>query len=370
MLKMSNLIKDIYNLEFYKKLSFVLKNVINDFDQDKFIELIFDEKFESYELKERMYHTANVLHIFLPKDFSEASEILCKCVKFMNENGIKENVIEFMLIPEYISKYGIDFYKESIKAIEIITQFTSCEFAIRPFIIQYESESINQLLKWSKHSNFRVRRLASEGSRPRLPWAIALPNFKKDPTLIIPILENLKNDENEIVRRSVANNLNDISKDNPNIVIDLAKKWMNNSNELDNLIKHALRSLLKSTHPAVLSLYNLKNDFISIKNQSITTLKVKLKSELVFDFTIHNSSINDEQIRLEYAIYFLKNNGNQNKKVFKISEKTYKANSLNKITKKHSFRLITTRKYYLGNHKVSVIVNGKEEIIGDFELID
>ncbi len=132
------------------------------------------------------------------------------------------------------------------------------------------------MLKWSTHKSRHVRRLATEGSRPRLPWAMALPKLKKDPTPILPILENLKQDSCEIVRRSVANNLNDISKDNPQIAIAIAKKWKNISPETDAIIKHSLRTLLKAAHPEVLKYYQLDAKNISVERFLIKNKKVKI----------------------------------------------------------------------------------------------
>ena len=132
--------------------------------------------------------------------------------------------LEHMFIPDYIEVYGIDHFDLSMKAFETVTQFVSCEFAVRPFFIRYGNQMVNQMKIWSRHKNESVRRLSSEGSRPRLPWAMAIPALKKDPSPILPILENLKNDPSEDVRRSVANNINDIAKDHPDIVMKLGQR--------------------------------------------------------------------------------------------------------------------------------------------------
>jgi 3-methyladenine DNA glycosylase AlkC len=166
-----------------------------------------------------MTHTAKVMNHFFPDDSGKATAIIKQIIENLRIAGVKEDSLEFMFFPEYIAMYGIDDYENSISAFEFITRFTSCEFAVRPYILKYEEKMLDQMLSWSKHTDNRVRRLASEGSRPRLPWAMALPNLKKNPTPILPILNNLKQDSSEIVRRSVANNLNDISKDNPEFVI-------------------------------------------------------------------------------------------------------------------------------------------------------
>lgn len=231
---------------------------------------------------------------------------------------------------------------------------------------------MKQMLVWSKHEHWGVRRLSSEGCRPRLPWAMALPNLKKDPTPIIPILENLKNDPARFVRLNVANNLNDIAKDNPEIVIDLAKKWKGESKEVDWIIKHGCRTLLKQGIPEVMELFgfdSIRNN-ISMEDFQISSLKVKVGDSLEFGFNLLNHSNKTIKIRLEYGIYYQKANGTLTKKVHKISEKEYTGNSTTRITRKHSFRVVTTRKFHLGLHQIAIIINGSEFEKYDFVLIE
>lgn len=367
---MSTLFKDIYSEDFYNKFSEVLKHVISDFDEIKFKELIFNEKFNDYELKERMKHTARVLHYFLSDNFQEATLTIKKIIDNLIIKNIKEESVEFMFFPEYISMYGIEDYDNSIIAFEFITQYTSCEFAVRPYIIKYENKMLKQMTLWSKHSHHMVRRLASEGSRPRLPWAMALPNLKRDPTPILPILNNLKDDETEIVRRSVANNLNDISKDNPSVVIEISNQWINKSKERNSLVKHACRTLLKEANSEILTLFGFDTTNIHLDNFSIITPSLKIGEKLEFSFNILNSSEKDRKIRIEYGVYYKKKNGTLSKKVFKISEREIHKNSSIEINRQQSFKLITTRKFYVGTHQLSIILNGKESHRLNFCLND
>ncbi|MCL2411404.1 MAG: hypothetical protein FWC97_07150, partial [Treponema sp.] len=221
-----------------------------------------------------------------------------------------------------------------------------------------------------KHQHWGVRRLSSEGCRPRLPWAMALPNLKEDPAPIIPILENLKNDISRFVRLSVANNLNDIAKDNPETVIALVKKWQGKSENINWVIKHGCRTLLKQGGAEVMEIFGfdtVKN--IVIKDFSIAAQKVKIGESLEFEFKLINNSAKKVKIRLEYGLYYQKANKTLSKKVCKISEKEYAENSITQITRRHSFRVVTTRVLHLGHHRVSVILNGKEFEKYDFELI-
>jgi len=365
-----SLLKNLYSPIFYERLSESLLRTVPSFDKQKFISLIYTDDFQNKELKERMRHTTQALHPFLPKDFSKAVKSLETIMNGLRQDGSGEDRLEWMFFPDYIETYGIGDYENAVKALEFTTQFISCEFAVRPFILKYGSKMISQMLKWSLHKNHKVRRLASEGSRPRLPWAMAIPTLKKDPSPILPILENLKSDVSESVRRSVANSLNDIAKDHPQIVLEIAKKWHGQSKETDAIIKHGSRTLLKQGHTEILKHYGLESVNLSITNFEILTPEVNMGGNLEFSFTIKNNQSDNQTVRLEYAIYYLKANGQLAKKVFKISEKVFPGDAAIKVHRKQSFRLITTRKFYSGTHQLSIIVNGEEKVTGHFDLTE
>jgi 3-methyladenine DNA glycosylase AlkC len=278
----------------------------------------------------------------------------------LQQNNFENDSFVFMFIPDYIKLYGIDDFENSIKAIESVTQFVSCEFAVRPFILKYGNPMIKQMICWSLHENYKVRRLASEGCRPRLPWAMALPFLKSNPVPILPVLENLKSDSHEWVRHSVANNLNDIAKDNPTIVIDIAGRWKGLSKETDAIVKHGCRTLLKQGHPEVLKLFSLENKNLRVNHLTITEKNIKIGERLNFSFEIVNEQAEKQIVRMEYGIYYRKANGGLSRKVFKISERSFAPFEKSIVYRNQSFRLITTRKFYSGEHRLSVIINGKE----------
>lgn len=379
---MAESFKNMFNEQFFDKFTKDLKLVINDFDACAFVFQVMDNGWEDREFKQRIAHITTVLKKFLPADYKEAiAKILdlLDCVKptlpdfsVIDDANFGLLTLEYgLILADYVEQYGLDDYETSVIAMEKITQFTTCEFVTHPFIIKYPEKMMAQMLVWSKHEHWGVRRLASEGCRPRLPWAMALPNLKKDPTPIIPILENLKSDPARFVRLSVANNLNDIAKDNPEIVISLAKEWYGKSAEVDWVVKHGCRTLLKQGNSEVMELFGLgdvKN--ISIENFQISTPKVKVGESLEFGFNLLNNSKEKNKVRLEYGLYYQKANGTLSKKVCKISEKEYAGNSVTQISRKHSFRVVTTRKFHLGLHQVAVIINGKELDKHDFELIE
>ncbi len=361
-------LKDMYSPAFYHRFADMLAQTVPDFDKQRFITQIFDDTFEQKELKDRMRHTTRVLHSFLPAQFSEAAGLLEKIIDRLRKENPQQDSFAFIFFPDYIETYGLEDFTASVKAIEFVTQFISCEFAVRPFLLKYGDKMMQQMLQWSRHENHKVRRLASEGSRPRLPWAMALPALKKDPAPVLALLENLKNDPHEWVRRSVANHLNDISKDHPGVVLKIANAWKGNSKETDAIIRHGCRTLLKQANRDVLKLYNLESEQMAMEKFAVLTPTVKIGESLTFTFAVTNRNAAVHKVRLEYAVYFRRQNGQLSKKVFKISERDFASGEQATIVRKQKFIPITTRKFYAGTHRLSVIVNGEEKDIANFEL--
>ncbi len=173
---MSFLLKEtLYSKEQFEEFSNVLDNKIPNFDKSKFLSLIFDAQWEERELKQRMRHLTSILHQILDKNYEQATNQIIEITHFIIDKKLLGKSFIPMSLAEYIEIYGIKFYKKSIKTIEEITKLASCEFAVRPFIVKYETEMMQQMLLWSNHKHQNVRRLASEGCRSRLPWATALP---------------------------------------------------------------------------------------------------------------------------------------------------------------------------------------------------
>lgn len=379
---MAESFKNKFNEPFFDKFTADLKLVINDLDARDFVSQVRDEEWENRGYKQRVMHLATVLKKFLPEDYKQAiAKILqlLDCVKntlpdfsTIDDKNFGLLTLEYgAVLDNFVEQYGMDDYETSVKAIEKITQFTSCEFVTHSLIVRYPDKMMKQMLAWSKHEHWAVRRLASEGCRPRLPWAMALPDLKKNPGPILPILENLKNDPSRFVRLSVANNLNDLAKDNPETVVDLAKRWQGESEEVEWVIKHGCRTLLKQGNPEAMELFGLDaGEQLGLENFQLAMPEVKIGNSLAFSFNLLNNHSKKAKIRLEYGIYYQKANGRLARKVHKISEKEYPGNSVTPITRKHSFRVVTTRQLHPGLHQVAVILNGKEFEKYDFELAE
>ncbi|MGY5354573.1 DNA alkylation repair protein [Wenyingzhuangia sp. IMCC45467] len=353
-------LKNAYNQKFFNAFLNALEKIIPTIDKTEFVNKIFIPTWDQMELKDRMHHIAITLHDFFNTDFRIAINEIKSLIPVLQKHQIPGGY-EYLFLPDYVETYGQNYLVESIASFETITPYISCEFAIRPFIIAHPNYVMAKMLEWSFHPNQHIRRLASEGCRPRLPWAMALPKFKKDPSSILPILENLLNDEMPYVRKSVANNLNDISKDHPEILIAFTQKHIGETHGTDWTLKHANRNLLKQAEPRIMKLFGFGNtDQIDVQNVKLNATNIQLGDYLHFSFDMVNNSNTSTLIRLEYAIYYLKQNGTLSKKVFKISEKNYPPYSINKIRRKQHFKPITTRKYHFGIHKIAIIANGKE----------
>jgi 3-methyladenine DNA glycosylase AlkC len=363
-------LKNLYNKQLISNLSQQIYNRYTAFDQKAFNQSIFDKNWKDKELKQRMRHIAECLHQHLPADYKKAINIL-------KPVSAKFSGFEYMFFQDFVECYGLDDFETSMPALECFTKYASSEFAVRAFIKQQEKRMMKQMLNWAKSENHHVRRLSSEGCRPRLPWAMALPAFKKNPQPVLTILKTLMLDESEYVRRSVANNLNDISKDNPDIVLDWAQQWLGKNKTTDRLIKHACRTLLKQGDAQTMALFG----FTTPGHINISQFKVQpnvtLGGNLEFSFSLRskkeksdNKSISSRGIgkcRIEFAIDFVKTNGSLSRKVFKISESDY-AEKEKRITKVFSFKKITTRKYYAGKHQLTIIINGVDQMTKTFDL--
>lgn len=357
---MAEKLKNIFfTPDFVKSLSNEIKKVYPEFQNKKFLSSVLDEQFIPMELKERMRKISLSLGKFLPNNYKDALEILYKVAPlFPGFNN--------MIFPDYVECFGLNDKINSYKALKFFTPFGSSEFAVRPFIKKYPEETLNYLLKLSLDKNHHVRRFSSEGCRPKLPWAMALHDLQKNPTPILPILENLKNDSSLYVRKSVANNLNDISKNHPDLVLKTTEKWFGVSKETDWIIKHALRTLLKKGNKKALKLFgfNAQNNF-EVLNFSVKEKNIKIGNSTEFSFQLNIKK--NTLLRIEYAVYFIKMNGTHSKKIFQISEKEFEKGNYH-FNKKHSFKNLTTRKHLSGLHFISIIVNGEEKKKTEFTL--
>jgi 3-methyladenine DNA glycosylase AlkC len=359
---MAEPLKNMYTRVFFEGFAEKVIQVYPAFDTAQFLTLIYDEGWNDRELKQRFRHIAQCLGQTLPAVYEDALDVLLKLSEQCRG-------FEYLFFPDFVEVYGLEELPLSILAMEAFTKSSSAEFAVRPFIIKYPDAMMAQMVRWAEHSDPHLRRLASEGCRPRLPWSFALESFKKDPTPIMPILLALKSDESEYVRKSVANNINDISKDHPQLVLQIAKDWYGKHPQTNWILKHGCRGLLKQGNPEALALFGFENLLdVSVRSLTLSSKTVALGDAISFSFILTNNAPVSQKIRMEYGIDFMKSNGRGSRKLFKLSEKAYVSGGIYHMRKRHQLKDLTTRKHYGGEHRLTILINGVEAASETFHL--
>lgn len=327
---------------------------------------------DQLELKQRVMFIIETLHDYLPADFTQTADLLKQLPRVWQQLDPEQKISNFAAWPviDYASIYGLAHPQQSLDILKTLTHLFSAEFAIRAFIIKHPDYCHSQFTQWIKDDSEHVRRLVSEGTRPRLPWGLQLKSYIVDPSPNIPLLAALKDDPSLYVRRSVANHLNDISKDNPDKLLEICQDWhVNASKEVQWIIKHATRSLVKAGHSQVLSLLGYQQQLrLAPVSLLISNDHVQLGEYLEFNFEISSTSVESQKLVIDFAIHFVKANGQQNAKVFKLKSIDLAAKQSCKIQKRHGIKAITTRQYYAGTHRLEILVNGQGLASQEFEL--
>lgn len=368
-LSMPEPLKNIFSRPLVIPFAEVVQKVWPAFAPEKFLQTVFDHQYESLELKQRTKHIAHSLRVCLPDDYRTALEIVTKVAQYYIDQQGEKLTFSWIFLPEFIEMHGVEDPDASIPAIETVTRWSSCEFAVRPYLLKYPERMYAQMLAWSQHSSPLVRRLASEGIRPRLPWGMGVPVLKHDPSPILPILENLKQDPAETVRRSVANNLNDIAKEHPQLVLDLAKRWLGQNPDTDWIVRHACRGLLKKGNAQALAFFGFEKGVAEVEVNNLQhTSVVAVGDKFDFSFTLHNQASSPQSLRLEYQIDYQTLSGKISSKVFKIKEMELAAGVAVKIERHQRFQDFTTRKHYPGQHVLRILVNGTPLAEGQFRV--
>jgi len=365
------LMKEGLNTASAERIAGAISQVYPAFSVEQFLQQV-DSGLSGLELKERVNHFIDALATHLPQDFVNCHKILTQLKPHWDHGNPEDPLRSFAAWPvtDFVAKYGIDTPDLAFDCLHYLTSLFSAEFAIRPFIEKYPELSSKYLAQWVTDEDYHVRRLTSEGTRPRLPWGIRLKAFCQDPTPNLDLLEKLKDDDSEYVRRSVANHLNDIAKDNPGIVINLCKYWIKDASANTQwVIKHACRSLIKSGNPDVFPLLGFtESPKLNVSELSLAKAEVVLGDSLSFEVQLKSTSASKQKLAVDFVIYHMKANGQLSPKVFKFKELTLKGKESIKLTKQHKMKAISTRKYYSGKHQIAIQVNGKEYTIKDFNF--
>ncbi len=353
--------KNWINSAVVKKMAIHIHRHVSKFDKASFCKV--SDQLPALELKARVELISAALYDHLPKDYERALKILMLATSKPKTGQPSLQGFELWPVTTFIEKYGLESPEHSLSALYQLTQKFTAEFAIRPFILKNPKGTLKVLQKWADDPNHHVRRLVSEGSRPRLPWGLRLKFLIEDPSPTLPLLESLKYDEELYVRKSVANHLNDISKDHPDLVVKIAKQWLQKApakhqKKIQWIVRHSLRSLLKAGHPEALKLlgYHVPGK-IEISKLKLSKKNLKMGETLEFSFSLASSA--EADLMIDYIIHHVKSNGKHSAKVFKLSIKKVMPELAYEIRKKHAFKKITTRTYFSGKHYLEIMINGK-----------
>ncbi len=375
---MAEAFKNLINTTLVQEAAQRLQQFASDFDAPRFSRLACDG-LESLEMKARAMHICAALESTLPTDFERACGLIEAALAppergeaMAQLHGLAQGLRGWILWPvgEYIARCGLAHPERALQTLHALTQRFTAEFAIRPYIEHHPQLSFTTFARWVHDDSAHVRRLVSEGSRPRLPWGQQLKALIADPSPSLPLLKALQDDSSAYVRRSVANHLNDIAKDHPKLIAQWLKLHLPQApTERRTLLKHACRTLIKAGDPAVLKAWGLGGQFNGEVSLKLRPARVQLGEQVQLSLQLQSRSKRTQTLAIDYAIHHVKADGSSAPKVFKGWVLQLQGQATKELEKNHSMRLITTRRYYAGRHKVTVHINGQVLAEGSFLLV-
>lgn len=336
------------------------------FDAQKFLALALDG-LASLGLMQRLRHTTQALHATLPADYLAALAVLRQLAPRINHGFVT------LVLPDYVGLYGHDEVDASMDALKFFTVFGSSEFAVREFLKRDPARTLAVMTVWAQDSDAHVRRLASEGSRPRLPWSFRLDAMMADPALAAPILEQLRADPSLYVRKSVANHLNDITKTHPDWVLQRLQAWPLHQPPTAWVARHALRTLIKQGDRRALALVGAgQRAEVTLQDLAVRPTRLVLGEWLDLSFTLTSTASpgsSDQRLVVDYRIHYVKKAGHSTAKVFKLKTLTLATGSTVQLSRRQVVKDFSTRTHHAGRHAVEIMVNGDCLGQGFFELV-
>lgn len=332
-----------------------------------------ERRIPGLELKDRVLVLAEGLRDRLPADYPAAVAVLLAVLgEELGEGGGMFNTSWFLMpVARFVEEFGLDHPEVSLDAIEEITKRHTGEYAIRPYVERHYELTMARVARWARDPSLNVRRLASEGVRPRLPWARTLHRFVDDPHPVLEILEPLRSDPSEYVRKSVANHLNDIARDHPEIALATAVRWSRESptDETAWIVKHALRVLVKKGDQRALALLGATGgEHITVHGLRLWPRDLQLPGTVALQVDLENTDTARHSVAVDYVVHHVRKNGRTIPKVFKLATVDLGPGERRTLEKSHAVREVTTRAYYPGEHVVDIQVNGLALASDAFEL--
>jgi 3-methyladenine DNA glycosylase AlkC len=358
-------LKEIFNTARFETMAADLTAVCAKFDRGKFLTQSL-EGLETLSLMQRLRRMTESIHASLPGGYRQNLATLRKVAPRMGGG------FATLVLPDYVGLYGLEDFDVSMDALKFFTPFGSSEFAVREFLRIDPARALTTMEQWSRDPDEHVRRLASEGTRPRLPWSFQLPVLAADPALAAPILENLRTDPSLYVRKSVANHLNDITKVHPGWVMDRLESWPLDHKHTAWIAKRALRTLIKKGDPRALSLVGATGaPEVVLSNLSIAPSPLTLGDRLTLGFAITSTSKGPAPQRLviDYTIHYVRKSGTASPKVFKLKECVLSPGETVTIARSQVVKDFTTRTHHAGRHEIDIMANGRVIGRGFFDLL-
>jgi 3-methyladenine DNA glycosylase AlkC len=369
---MAEPLKNYFGPEVPARIADMIQNVDGTFPREAFLADALDG-FEALELTPRARHIAMALGRHLPQDYERAIEILIASLGPKLDAAELTGMEPFLYLPHvfYVAEFGAEHFEASMRAQYQLTQRFSAEYSIRVFLERFPERTLARLREWARDQNVHVRRLVSEGTRPRLPWAPRLRAFQAEPRPVLQLLELLKDDPELYVRRSVANNLNDIGKDNPAALIETCRRWTPDATAQRRwLIRHALRSAIKRGDPAALQILGYGATTTStVRTIRLAPAVVAIGESVTIVVDLTNEGSSTERLLVDLRVHFVKANRKPSPKVFKLTELDLAPQTSAELTKTISLAQHTTRIHYPGTHRVEVLVNGRASAAHEFEVV-
>jgi 3-methyladenine DNA glycosylase AlkC len=367
--------KQYYGVQLMENLAERVASIHPAFPRDQAIAHVAAEV-EGLELKGRVALIAAALRAGLPQSYPEALDILLQILgpEIPAESGMFDAGWWLMPIAYFVEAYGLAESELSLDAIYAITKRHTGEFAIRPYLEQDPEATLARLHVWAADPNAHVRRLVSEGTRTRLPWARRLELFVRDPEPVLALLEKLKDDPSAYVRKSVANNLNDITKDHSERVLNTLAQWQAEGGaQRQWIVRHALRTLVKAGDPRALALLGYGTQDAAAVTVDLFVVEpptVRTGESVLLRLTLHNAAEVDLAVMVDYRMGFPSTSARGSTKVFKWTALTLAPHARLTLEKRHVLRPVTTRPLRQGVHRVGVQVNGKIQAQAEFTLED
>ena len=346
-------LKEMFDVDRFHHVAEEVTAIYPAFDTARFLALALAD-LNALALKQRLRRMTESLHATLPSNYRKTLGILRELAPRINLGFVT------LALPDYVSLYGQDDFEVSMDALKFFTPFGSSEFGVREFLRRDLHRTLAVMETWSRDENDSVRRLASEGCRPRLPWSFHLEALIADPAPVATILENLKADTSLFVRKSVANHLNDITKDHPTWVLDRIEGWALDNRHSAWIAKQALRTLIKKGDRRALSVIGAgRTPEVLVHDLTVCPREVTLGDPIALSFRLESKSTKPQRLVIDYTVHYVKKSGGTSEKVFKWKELTLGPGELVTITRSQTIRDFTTRTHHPGLHKVEIIINGE-----------